>query len=268
MKNKLLKIGSFIAVVIVLLTMTLIPTFAATYNPIVPIQFNNYGTYLTAVAFPGAHALELYTNGATVRDYLDNTDYNNSEGTRIKYGDLLNNGLSTPYIQVYMATNYASIYFNGSLYNGSTTNTETGFAEALIGVTSITSYPVANSFNADTTYHYTFNIVLGNFVDYDVAYQDGYNAGFNVGYEEGAVVGTESGFLQGLEKGREQSESGNFGLNLIGATLAAPMNALNQFVLFSYNGVNGRTEITLGAVVGGAIALVLFIAFLKIFAGG
>lgn len=267
MKKKLIKIFSIVAVIIVLFTMTLIPTFAATYTPIVPINFSNYGSFLTAVAFPGAHSLPLYIDGGTINDYLDSDDYNNEEGTRILYGDLFNNGQVVPYIQIYLATNYSSIYFNNVVYNGSLSAPGI-INEVQLGVTSISSYPVASSYSAGITYHYTFNIVLGEFFDYDTVYKEAYEKGKEAGFDEGVIEGSKTGFLKGLEKGREQSESANLGLNLIGPTLAAPMTALNSFVLFQYDGINGPADITLGEVIGGCIALVVFIAFLKIFAGG
>lgn len=77
--------------------------------------------------------------------------------------------------------------------------------------------------------------------DYFIAYNDGYIDGYDVG------------------------SSQTFGDNMLGETLAAPFNALNSFVL--YESTNGF-QVTLGGVVGAVIALTLFLAFLKIFAGG
>ena len=67
----------------------------------------------------------------------------------------------------------------------------------------------------------------------------------------------------------ESTDSANLGQNLIGDTLSAPMDGLNDFVLYDSDGPDGDAKpITLGLIVGGAIALTLFMAFLKLFAGG
>lgn len=71
-------------------------------------------------------------------------------------------------------------------------------------------------------------------------------------------------YNSGVSAGLSSNASANFGENLIGSTLNAPIEALNGFVLTS----TPYGDITLGAVVGSLIALSIFIAFLKFFAGG
>ena len=92
-------------------------------------------------------------------------------------------------------------------------------------------------------------------------YNEGYDEGFSNGEEQGYAYGYRDGYLEGINV----DASENFGQNLIGDTLAAPFQALNSFVLFtSPSGV----DVSLGFIFGGVIALLLFIAFLKMFAGG
>lgn len=92
-------------------------------------------------------------------------------------------------------------------------------------------------------------------------FDDGYSSGYDAGYS----AGVDAGYSSGYDDGRTATDSENLGANLLGDTLSAPMKALNQFTL--YESSSGFT-VTLGLVVGGAISLTLFIAFLKIFAGG
>lgn len=104
---------------------------------------------------------------------------------------------------------------------------------------------------------------------YDKGYQsgesDGYFRGKQDGYNEGILVDNEQAYNEGYYNGQQDIDSGTWGENLLGHTLSAPIRALNQFTLVTTpSGFN----ITLGLVVGCAIALTLFIAFLKLFAGG
>lgn len=114
---------------------------------------------------------------------------------------------------------------------------------------------------------------------YGLGYADGERYGYANGYEDGKVDGYELGLADGLKQVVENEEAydrgftdalnqvsaGDFGANLLGATFNAPIRGLNQFVLVTTpNGV----EITLGNVISAAIALVLVLAFLKVYAGG
>lgn len=93
----------------------------------------------------------------------------------------------------------------------------------------------------------------------------GYEQGRKDGYYEGILVDYEQAYNEGYYNGQQDIDSGTWGENLLGHTLSAPIRALNQFTLVTTpSGFN----ITLGLVVGCAIALTLFIAFLKLFAGG
>ncbi len=109
----------------------------------------------------------------------------------------------------------------------------------------------------------------------DSAYQSGYLAGLEAGkefsgdqYDLGLSVGYDNGYSfgynDGYSDGRNSTDSENFGQNLLGDTLSAPMRALNQFVIYQ----NGNVTISLGLVLGAVISLTLFLAFLKMFAGG
>lgn len=93
----------------------------------------------------------------------------------------------------------------------------------------------------------------------------GYEQGRIEGYHQGILVDNEQAYNEGYFNGQKDIDSGEWGVNLLGHTLSAPIRALNQFTLVTTpSGFN----ITLGLVVGCAIALTLFIAFLKLFAGG
>lgn len=96
-------------------------------------------------------------------------------------------------------------------------------------------------------------------------YGEGYSSGYDVGYDQGYSEAYDDGYSVGYEDGAASNSSENFGKNLLGDTLSAPMDALNQFTLYESS---SGFKVTLGLVVGGAISLTLFIAFLKIFAGG
>lgn len=106
---------------------------------------------------------------------------------------------------------------------------------------------------------------------YNEGYETGNNDGYSVGYDTGYDAGYSSAeladpdFDAGYQQAVEDLGDGTFGQNLLGATLGAPMKALNEFVLYESA---GGDRLTLGLVVGGVICLSLFIAFLKIFAGG
>lgn len=128
----------------------------------------------------------------------------------------------------------------------------------------------------------TFNGKLGDlfnlFGSPRVTDYNSFNQGYSVGEDAGYAAGEEYGYSQGLlnsdyseayNKGYADAESdidsGDWGVNLLGDTLSAPIKALNNFIIVTTpSGYN----ITLGLVVGCVIALTLFIAFLKLFAGG
>ena len=101
----------------------------------------------------------------------------------------------------------------------------------------------------------------------DAAYQSGYLAGLDVGLnstdkrDQYFQEGYDAGFVDGVHS----TSSATLGQSLIGDTLSAPIKALNQFILFtSPSGIN----VSLGMIFGSMIALTLFLAFLKMFAGG
>ena len=158
------------------------------------------------------------------------------------------------------------------------------------GSTVVTSSPLWVDFGyrfirviADTTVSESFNTWFSSqFISasgstssgsYNSGYRDGYSSGesygysngYNVGFSVGQLSGYDQGYSEGFANGEAASDSESFGENLLGDTLSAPIRALNNFTLYtSASGFN----VTLGGVVGAAISLTLFIAFLKIFAGG
>lgn len=230
------------------------------YQSIAPVNFSDFSGTYTAVAFPGPSTLELAssTNG-DVTTFLNSSDYT-AHASRIKYADY-GSYSAVPYIQITLECNYATVYLNSVTYSGS--NSSAQVSASLTGVSEFICYPAQNSFNSNLTYFYTWNIFLGDFFSYDVVYQDGFNAG--VSSDAAKDLWYTQGYDAGLEHGLNSNQSESFGSNLLGETLSAPMKALNQFTI--YESSSGFT-VTLGLVVGGAISLTLFIAFLKIFAGG
>jgi hypothetical protein len=88
---------------------------------------------------------------------------------------------------------------------------------------------------------------------YKSLFQDGYNQGYEVGKIEGYNLGYNTGVSSG------------FGNNLIGETLAAPVRALDSFVLYE---TSSGFSITLWGVFSTVLAVALTIWFIKMFAGG
>lgn len=93
--------------------------------------------------------------------------------------------------------------------------------------------------------------VLNNYV------RNVFNDGIDTGYAQGLVVGDEQGYNRGTSE--------NFGQNILGDTFNAPLNALNQWVLFE---TPGGIEVTMGGLFTAVIALAVLVIFLKMFAGG
>ena len=115
---------------------------------------------------------------------------------------------------------------------------------------------------------HVYNWIINNSTSVDdSSYQSGYLAGLEVGLNSSDKRDQyyQEGYDEGFEDGLNSTSSSAFGQNLIGDTLSAPIRALNSFVLFtSPSGVN----VSFGMIFGSLIALILFIAFLKMFAGG
>lgn len=121
--------------------------------------------------------------------------------------------------------------------------------------------------NVGALYGLFGNSTVTNYPSFIAGRQVGNEAGYNVGYRAGLQVALDNNeaYQQGYNDASQDIDSGEWGVNLLGETLSAPIRALNQFILVTTpSGFN----ITLGLVVGCCIALVLFIAFLKMFAGG
>ena len=113
---------------------------------------------------------------------------------------------------------------------------------------------------------------------YNLGYDDGYRFGYSNGYSEGYEVGLEEGYAQavdgdayqaGYDKALSEIDSGQFGKNLIGGMLRAPMDMLRNFTLIEWT-TNTGTEvvINLATLFTAVISVSLFIWFLKLFAGG
>lgn len=257
--------------VLALLSLVVVPSFADdSFQSITPIEFNDFSGSLEAVAFPGSNSLPLITNTTVYRDYLYQGDYHNNNGVRVKYGDLYGNGSSVPYIQIYLVCNYQSVYVNSVSYNASdSASSANNNPINLLYVDRFVCYPAQASYG--NTSHYVFNIVLGIYGDYNSGYQVGFEEGkvfgYNEGYQNGLMANPsyDEAYSAGYEAGIGEISSGEWGANLLGDTLSAPIKALNKFVIVT---TPSGYDITLGLVVGCTIALTLFLAFLKLFAGG
>ena len=124
-------------------------------------------------------------------------------------------------------------------------------------------------FMADSSDAMLFNWLSTNGKFYKSLFQDGYNQGYEVGKQDGIVIGKQVGYNQGYVVGKQDGiiigENSAFGNNLIGDTLAAPVNALNSFVLYE---TSSGFSITLWGVFSTVLAVGLTIWFIKMFAGG
>ena len=151
--------------------------------------------------------------------------------------------------------------------DGSTFWEDDGYRSLEVYEDTVVSYNFFIWFNAQYSVDsdYDDGFLAGWDDGYSVGYIEGKFAGEKSGYDSGYVSGYNTGYTDGIEIGRQATDSANFGQNLIGDTLNAPIRALNSFTLFT--APNGTT-VTLGMVVGAMIALTLFIVFIRMFAGG
>lgn len=267
----------------VLASCLLIPVSAAEstiYQTIAPISYNNFSGNVSSVAFPGAHSVSLFykTSGLEPisRGYLNNTDYFEYPSTRILYKSWGGNS-QAPYFSLYLQCNYSTVYVNGVAYQGSTQANPTAYT--LTDVYTLDFQPSQAAYVEGTNYNYYFDVMLypqGADDFYNQGFEAGKQEGYSEGYLAGSQAGSESnyntgynaGYSEGYTDGRNSTDSENFGQNLLGQTLRVPFEALNQFTIYDPDGNGPILPVTLGLVVGGAICMTLFIAFLKMFAGG
>lgn len=167
------------------------------------------------------------------------------------------------YLYLTLAGHWSSISINGVTYGtaGLSNDIELGYVTELnITLDSpTTEAPLFRSFHIK---------IQTSSYEVHQAYNDGLKQGYKDGYATGTNASQEEAFNMGYRQGLEESDSGKLGYNLLGITFSAPINALNQFVLFETHIGDTPIPVTLGGVVGALIAFSLFIAFLKIFAGG
>lgn len=273
MKNK--KILSVILLVVVISTL-FVPLFsigasAVTY-PIYPVSIP---TDSILRSFDGFCSLGIYNSETNT---FDNLFYQNASGVVETNVDgfsssLLDSMAYRPidqygqygeplYITLSLVCQYSSIYLNDVLYSISIGN--------VLSI-ELDTTPTALYFGADSSSYIdnvfercTYNIQIYLGTGENVAYDEGYQQG----YVDGAEANYEEVYQLGYDAGVNATDSSKFGHNLLGETLGAPIKALNNFTLYEYTMLNNTYQITLGHVVGGVIALTLFIAFLKVFAGG
>lgn len=101
---------------------------------------------------------------------------------------------------------------------------------------------------------------------YHDGYFNGWNDGFMYGYD---YAGNTDDYERGYQDAIDDIDSGDFGRNFLGGIFTAPIDALNNFTLIDYELSDGeQVSITLGSIIGAALAVVFVIWFLKLFAGG
>lgn len=110
---------------------------------------------------------------------------------------------------------------------------------------------------------------------YDYGYEQGYNFGETNGFAAGQKAGYESAvssgaaFQAGYDQAVSEIDSDEFGRNFLIGVFNAPMDALNEFTIASWQTSDGQTmRVTLGLVLGSCIGIMIFMWFLKMFAGG
>lgn len=262
MKTKLIKIGALVATFILIFTVAVLPTFAST--PLYPITIQNVD-FINRGDIGDVSLWIVDEDGNVLYDVTD--DYTNSE--------LVNGiGFSASIVEQYkqgdflllkLTCQYSKITVNGQTYQAPLAGANVTINESnvtALDIKLITEVPDSDLLR-NRIYNFRIDVT-------GVEYNQGYRAGYTDGKDEGITLGYndgyQSGYDIGYDDGVDATESSAFGKNLLADTLNAPMNALNQFVL--YESTDGYYTITLGSVVGGVIAFSLFIAFLKLFAGG
>lgn len=267
MKNKLIKILSILSIVIVLATVFIFPASAADgitpdVGLIVTFRLASQLNSASRVVISAGQFAQVYTSSTPVYTYWNYS---------------------------YMGDDYAYYDADLDMYYVSVTITTNGYIPELKFYDSEGVYLMTNVINEDpndpiildpgdrcdiiveyssspssTTTTYTRRLYLYEY-NTESAWREGFDAGYDAGLASGKQTGYNEGYDDGLADGLNSSESASLGSNLLGQTLAAPMNALNQFVLITLpNGAN----ITLGMILGSMIALIVLLAFLKLFAGG
>ena len=117
---------------------------------------------------------------------------------------------------------------------------------------------------------YNHSYTLG----YETGLRYGYDSGYETGYNDGFANGTANSeydvaYQKGFQDALNEVDSGDFGRNFLGVVFNAPIDALNNFILIDWTLSNGeQVTITLGSILGAALAVVLVVWFLKLFAGG
>lgn len=280
LQTRFAKILASFLIFVVLISSFAIYSFAddtSYYLTIVPISFNNFGRLTSVASFQNSRTIDLaYYDSSTQQDYrtsLNRNDYLVNDTSTLFTKTVY--GVSVEYFTISVFCQYDAIYVNSVVYDQATASS--GSHALLMNPFQFVCYPVTNSaIGGYNTFYFDVVVSIDELTAeaYDRGFEsgltEGYQNGFDLGYESGSSSqaiqnARDEGYNQGVADGRTMTDSQNLGSNLLGDTLNAPMKALNDFVI--YESTNGF-EVTLGLVVGGAISLTLFIAFLKIFAGG
>lgn len=142
---------------------------------------------------------------------------------------------------------------------------ERGFAEGYhdgesVGYTN--GYDVG--YDEGEQYGYDWGYATGEVRGYQTGWGDGYNDGYTKGVKD-TEADEEGQYKKGYYAAVSEIDSGKFGENFLGNMFSAPIRALEEFTLAK---LPDGTNITILGVLSAFVALTLFIAFLKKFAGG
>lgn len=238
MKTKLIKIGALVATFILIFTVAVLPTFAQVNDALAPNMILVWDSVPMNPAPSSADYSTYYEFGFyDARGYYCKAmelNYRSSDGFNIRYV-------------------YDDVRVSGTqeVFNDGSGRDDYYWAPYAKYIT-LVSLPADSQFIA----YLQANMSISK----GATFSEGYDSGYTAGYDKGKAEGYDEGFDAGV--GATESES--FGKNLLGTTLNAPIDALNQFVLFESDG----KAVTLGGVVGAMLALSIFVLFLKMFAGG
>lgn len=106
---------------------------------------------------------------------------------------------------------------------------------------------------------------------YEEGHTDGYTEGFEAGVSQGETNNKnyEDGYSDGRTDALGEVSSGDFGRNFLGGIFTAPIDALREFTIVEWTTENGvEVTITLMTFFSAVIGVMIFVWFLKMFAGG
>lgn len=189
------------------------------------------------------------------------------------YGQDLNSGNTEASLQMYYTYssingmyNFEKFYFVApGISQGQHDLSEFDLKFVFFGSLEVSSAPYVFR---DAIVIYPQMFLNGAFVDVeDEAIQKMIQSAEDKAYKNGYQQGTlnSDNYKKGYNDAARSMSDGTFGENFLGNLFSAPVRALNSFTLIT---TPGGVEITLGGILAACIALTVFIAFLKLYAGG